>query len=292
MALLKYFKPTNKTVGSILPDPQEPLSRVVPSSRIEAVNKVVKPIVEEAMKAEAKGNSLGSRGKYEIFSADEKAMIGKRAAEHGVLSTIRHFSKVYPNRDLKESTVRGWKNRYINEIAQLKKAGKDVVVRELVDKKRGRPLLLGKELDAEVQAYIHDLRLAGCAVNTAVVIATAEGIVEDYDANLLGDEDHEGRIKLTKDWAKYLLQRMNFVKRHSSSSSKATVENFIQQFIFDIKSIVEIEEIPRDLVINWDQTAIHYIPVSKWTMASEGSKRVELLGSDDKGKSLQFSGQL
>ena len=238
MALLKYFKPTNKTVESILPDPQGPLSRVVPSSRIEAVNKVVKSIVEEAMKVEAKGNSLGSRGKYEIFSADEKTMIGKRAAEHGILSTIRHFSKVYPNRVLKESTVRGWKNRYINEIAQLKKASKDVVVRELVDKKRGHPLLLGKELDAEVQAYIHDLRLAGCAVNTAVVIATAEGIVEDYDANLLGDEDHEGRIKLTKDWAKYLLQRMNFVKRHSSSSSKITVENFIQlkeQFIFDIK---------------------------------------------------------
>ena len=167
------------------------------------------------------------RLRYEIFSADEKSMIGKRAAEHGVLSTIRHFSKVYPNHDLKESTVRGWKNRYINEL-----------VRELVDKKRGRPLLLGKELDAEVQAYIHDLRLVGCAVYTAVVIATAEGIVEDYDANLLGDEDHEGRIKLTKDWAKYLLQRMNFVKRHSSSSSKITVENFIQlkeQFIFDIK---------------------------------------------------------
>ena len=127
------------------------MSRAVPTSRIEAVNKVVKSIVEKAMKAEAKGNTLGSRGKYEIFSADEKAMISKRAAEHGVLSTIHHFSKVYPNRDLKESTVRGW---YINEISQLK-AGKDVVVRELVDKKRGRPLLLGKELDAEVQAYIY-----------------------------------------------------------------------------------------------------------------------------------------
>ena len=63
-SFVKIFLPTNKTVESILPNPQGPLSRVVPSSRIEAINKVVKPIVEEAIIAEAKGNSLGSRGKY------------------------------------------------------------------------------------------------------------------------------------------------------------------------------------------------------------------------------------
>jgi len=47
---------------------------------IEAVNKVMKPVEEEAMKAEAKGNGSGSGGKYKIFSPDEKAMIGNRAA--------------------------------------------------------------------------------------------------------------------------------------------------------------------------------------------------------------------
>ena len=37
-----------------------------------------------------------------------------------------------------------------------------------------------------------------------------------------------------------------------------------------------------DLVINWDQTGMHYVPVSSWTMAKEGSKRVEICGIDDK----------
>ena len=54
------------------------------------------------------------------------------------------------------------------------------------------------------------------------------------------------------------------------------------QFIFDIKLIVEMEEIPSDLIINWDQTGIKYIPVSNWTMADEGSKRLEVVGADDK----------
>ena len=43
-----------------------------------------------------------------------------------------------------------------------------------------------------------------------------------------------------------------------------------------------MEEIPSDLIINWDQTGIKYIPVSNWTMADEGSKRVEVVGADDK----------
>ena len=221
MNLFKYFKHTDDKTHSILPDPQGSLSAIVPSSRIEAVNAAVKPVIEEQMD----GNS-SSRGKYEIFSPDEKAKIGKRAAEFGVLATIRHFSKKYPDRVLKEATVRGWKNKYKNELLKLKKSDKEVVVRELVDRKRGRPLLLGNELDQQVQAYVNDLHLNGGIVNTAIVVATGEGIIKDYDchSNLLCENG--GHIKLTKDWAKYLLQRMNFVKRRSTSTTKVSVENF------------------------------------------------------------------
>ena len=48
-------------------------------------------------------------------------------------------------------------------------------MRELVDRKRGRPLLLGYELDVQVQAYVNALRLNGGVVNTTIVIATGEG---------------------------------------------------------------------------------------------------------------------
>ena len=43
-----------------------------------------------------------------------------------------------------------------------------------------------------------------------------------------------------------------------------------------------MEEIPASLVLNWDQTAVRYVPSSNWTMEKEGSKRVEVIGSDDK----------
>ena len=43
--------------------------------------------------------------------------------------------------------------------------------------------------------------------------------------------------------------------------------------MLDIKVVVELEEIPEDVIINWDQTGINYVPVSK---------RVEVVGLNDK----------
>ena len=90
-----------------------------------------------------------------------------------------------------------------------------------------------------------ELRASGCPISTAIVITTGVGIVKHCDSNLLFENgDH---ISLTKDWAKYLLQRMNFVKRCSSSAAKVSVTNFVQlksQILYDIQSIVEMADIP------------------------------------------------
>ena len=55
------------------------------------------------------------------------------------------------------------------------------------------------------------------------------------------------------------------------------------QFLFDVKTIMVMEDIPADLIINWDHTGLnYYVPVLNWTMAAQGSKRVEIGGIDDK----------
>jgi len=43
-----------------------------------------------------------------------------------------------------------------------------------------------------------------------------------------------------------------------------------------------MEDIPPDLIIDWDQTAVKYVPVSSWTQELKGSKRVEVAGIEDK----------
>ena len=83
-------------------------------------------------------------------------------------------------------------------------------------------------------------------------------------------------VTVKKERAKYLLSKMKFVKRKASTKKSAmiTVSNFDDNFLMDIKAVVVKEEVPDDMILNWDQTAIKYIPVSNWTMTIEGSKRI------------------
>ena len=54
-----------------------------------------------------------------------------------------------------------------------------------------------------------------------------------------------------------------------------TVTNFEaikEQFIINVNTVVEMEDIPAQLVFNWDQTGISIVPGSSWTMEAKGSK--------------------
>ena len=64
-----------------------------------------------------------------------------------------------------------------------------------------------------------------------------------------------------------------------------TVSNFDElkdNFFMNIKAIATMEKVRDDMILSQDQIAIKYIPVSNWTMATEGSKRIELIGQDNK----------
>ena len=282
MALYKYFKRNDK-----LPDVDGPLKQHIPSQVISVVNKEVEAVIYR------EGGSCKTRGPYMKVTDAQKAVIGKRAAEHSVTASIRYFSKMYPDIELKETSVRRFKNAYIDEAGK-RRHDEDSEVRELLSKKRRRPLLLGEELEKQVKTYLIALCTNGAVVNTAITIACAHGIVISKDANLLSTNG--GHINLSKHWAKSFLQRMGFVKRKGTTKAKITVENFDsikQQFLLDIKNVVQMDEIPFQLVINWDHTGIHYVPVSDWTMEKEGSKRIPIVGIDDKRQlTAVFTGSL
>lgn len=146
----------------------------------------------------------------------------------------------------------------------------------------------------QVRAYPKALRENGAVVNTAIAIACAEGIIRNKDSNLLAANG--GHIALTKSWSKHLLKRMGYVKRRASTKTKVGIDDFEavkDQFLFHIQVVMEMEEIPHDLVINWDQTGIHYIPVGSWIMEKEGAKRVEITAVDDKRQiTAVFAGTL
>ena len=285
MSILNYFRPVKQKLD--LPDPSGPLSKL-PSTAIASANVKVLAALEDGEEMKKKV----SRGPYLSLTPAQKYEIGKRAAEHGVTASIRLYKKKYPHLSLKETTVRRLKNSYKEYIkvapaaqasVSLKNGDKEAFVHELPSKKVGRPLMTGDETDKQVQHYITELRKRGCIINTTVAIAVGEGILLNKDANLLAANG--GGINLTKDWAKYLFRRMGLVKRKGNTKAKVELEQFDEikrMFHQDIRSAVVMDEVPSELVINWDQTALSYVPVSQWTMEEEGAKRVEIDGKDDK----------
>ena len=138
---------------------------------------------------------------------------------------------------------------------------------------------MGSTLDKQVQAYLLATREAGGVVNSEIAIAAAMGTVRKQDSNLLAQNG--GHIVLTRDWARSLLGRMGYVKRKANTKAKIAVTDFTElksQFLIDIRTLKDLEEIPDCLVLNWDQTAIKYVPVAEWTMEKQGSKKLKLQG--------------
>ena len=78
---------------------------------------------------------------------------------------------------------------------------------------------------------------------------------------------------------------MDIVKRQGTTKAKVDPKHFEtlkKQYPADIRTKVYMEDIPTDLIINWDHTGLKYVPVSNWTMEHKGAKRVGIAGCNDK----------
>ena len=201
-----YFKPSTD-VSSRCP--------TIPPTAVRASQKEIQQLEKTSVKANKK------RGPYQGITEANKTKIAKRAAELGVTTTLRYFKKTGEFDDLKESTVRGWMNAYEKELSK----GEQSSVPTVPTQRRGRPLLLGEELEEQVKAFLLSVRSSGGIVNAPFATAVARGIVTTRDANLLAENG--GPVNLTREWAKRLLGRMGLVKcKANTSAAKVMPKDF------------------------------------------------------------------
>ena len=246
-----------------------PLPRAGEDSSVTAANKQVAALVQGKKRV---------RGQYHHYDAELRAKIAKYACENGNKSTVDKFSAQL-GYSLSEATVRNFKRTY---LARLRAEGDADAITTLPHHALGRPLLIG-EFDAQVYEYIKQLRAAGGIVNCNIVVAAAKGIVSHKRPSLL--REYGGHIELGKKWAESFLQRRGFVKRKATKAARKLPPDFSElkaAYLRRIQDEVTAHDIPRDLLINWDQTGSKLVPVSQWTMAQEGSKQVPVVGKEDK----------
>ena len=139
MSLYNYFHP----VFSLPTSQQSGLSE---HGTFEA-NKAVEQVSEK---------KAGEKWKYSSFTDEDRATVGKFAAENGNTAAIKHF-KV--NHNVGESTVCNFNIKYIDQLEKHRKRGNaSLPVTSIGTKKHGRPLTLGN-FDSEVQKYVTALTL-------------------------------------------------------------------------------------------------------------------------------------
>ena len=90
------------------------------------------------------------RGSYRKYTSQERAEIGRYASANGIIRTVYKYSKQYEG--LNESTVCSFKKAYNEKRSRKRQACEEnQTLKELRSKKRGRPVLLGKQLDDMVR---------------------------------------------------------------------------------------------------------------------------------------------
>ena len=115
-------------------------------------------------------------------------------------------------------------------------------------------------------------------------MAAARGILLSCDKTKL--VEFGGHVQLNIHWAYELLKRMKFVQRKATTAkSKHAPVDFAtlkKSFLADVVATVTMEEIPAEIILNWDQTGIKIVQSSAWTMEQKGANRVEMDGVNDK----------
>ena len=143
----------------------------------------------------------------------------------------------------------------------------------------GRPLTMGK-YDHEVISRLKKLRDNGTAITWHTAVAVAKSIVE------IKDPDNQHRYAVAEPWARSLFKRMKFTQRAVTTGKLTMPECLISEvklsFTGEISKLVTENKIPHEMIINFDQTPIQYVPSSRYTMAPTGSSKVSINGAADK----------
>ena len=110
MALLKYLKREKDP----LPDKEN--CPLLTEKELNSANAKVKDCLKREL---SKARTLLTRGKYNDYTPEQRAQIGKYAAKNGPTRAAKHFSKLM-SRNIPKPTARRLKTEYLSKLQALR----------------------------------------------------------------------------------------------------------------------------------------------------------------------------
>ena len=109
--------------------------------------------------------------------------------------------------------------------------------------------------------------MSGAVISRKMVISIGKRVLIAKDPNNLSE--FVGHITLTDDWARGILQPIDWVKRKRTTGKIEPSPQLLaeERFIFQktIATVVYDHDIPSDLINSLDQTLLHYVSPGKYS---------------------------
>ena len=149
--------------------------------------------------------------------------------------------------------------------------------------KRGKRTMLPAEIDEKVLEMIRNMRNTRAVISFHTVVGFATGIVLANDRTLL--KENGGTVEFIVGWCQSIFKRLNFVSRKSMTvktldSYWFDKRNWIS-FYKEIHELIKWFNIPKELVINIDQTPLPFVFVSSYTMDKKDNQCVSVAGTTE-----------
>ena len=217
-------------------------------------------VTQGAVNRNVKSIKSTRKSSYTKYTSKCRFQVAKYANETGSSAAVRKFKSQFP--DLNESTVFGFWKTYLAQMKLAEKRSRSPE-KSIVNLQRGRPLLLGNDIDEKVRKYIMTLRYKGGQAAFSIAIAVAKTLIER------GDNKSLKVLKFGKDWAQSLFRRMGFKKRAATTGKVVIPEGARKEaeliYLYNIVTKIGTHSFPHQLVFNTDQTPSKYIQSSRYT---------------------------
>lgn len=163
----------------------------------------------------------------------------------------------------------------------------------------GKKSVITPALDKELLQIITDIRASGAEVHLDTVSNQAVALLERNGlGHILKKNNPAAKGVFGNAWASEWLKKHNFSDRQGlferlqmalncsigtrAKKSFVLTQTILDDFLFGVSILVNENNIPPELVINFDETGLELCAAGKRTFAQKGSIQVEIIGIDDK----------
>jgi hypothetical protein len=241
------------------------------------------------------------RGSYtnwfvpDLWPFIEQAVKQHPKSLYEALFSLQHIRKPgrvgSPFDNLTISTLKGWFENDVTRRFVLRKKYEEAIklqsARSAAQDKGLQGIL--KDHTVAFQMIVDTLkriRDSGQPLDSTITQTIIQGIISDIAPKLFERRTKSGFFSVSRRFArKFVRMHMGWTWRRSTtvaSKLPADWESQGHDMAYRIATLVKTYDIPEELVINSDQTALHIRPSTDQTYDVRGVKDVKSLGKDDK----------